>query len=93
MSIYTCPHCGQSEHIFGTGGAERLRETFAVECLGDLPLDIQIRALTDDGKPTVIGAPTSPTAELYCAIARKLALKIAAQPKDMSAKFPPIVVR
>lgn len=93
MSIYTCPHCGQSEHIFGTGGAERLHEVFNVECLGDLPLDIQIRALTDDGKPTVVGAPDSHTAELYRAIARKLALKIAAQPKDLSAKFPPIVVK
>ncbi|GHT92457.1 iron-sulfur cluster carrier protein [Betaproteobacteria bacterium] len=93
MSIYTCPHCGQSEHIFGAGGAKRLREAFAVECLGELPLDIQIRALTDDGKPTVVGAPDSHAAALYRAIARKLACKIAAQPKDMSAKFPPIVVQ
>jgi ATP-binding protein involved in chromosome partitioning len=91
MSIHICSHCGHSEPIFGVDGAERLRETFAVECLGKLPLDIQIRVMTDNGKPTVIGAPTSPIADLYRAIARKLALKIAAQPKDMSAKFPPIV--
>lgn len=93
MSIHTCPQCGHREHIFGSGGAKRLREAFQVECLGELPLDIQIRALTDDGKPTVAGAPTSHAAALYRAIARKLACKIAAQPKDMSAKFPPIVVQ
>ncbi|MDR1889261.1 MAG: iron-sulfur cluster carrier protein ApbC [Zoogloeaceae bacterium] len=93
MSIYTCPHCGHSEHIFGVGGAERLRETFNVECLGDLPLDTRIRTLIDDGKPTVVGAPTSQAAGLYRAIAHKLACRIAVRPKDMSAKFPPIVVQ
>jgi ATP-binding protein involved in chromosome partitioning len=93
MSIHICPQCGHSEHIFGEGGAKRLREAFAIECLGDLPLDIQIRALADDGKPTVVGAPDSQAAGLYRAIARKLAFRIAARPKDMSAKFPPVVVR
>jgi ATP-binding protein involved in chromosome partitioning len=93
MSVHICPQCGHSEHIFGEGGAKRLRETFDVECLGDLPLELQIRTLADDGKPMVVGAPGSQAAGLYRAIARKLAFRIAARPKDMSTKFPPVVVR
>jgi ATP-binding protein involved in chromosome partitioning len=93
MSIYICPNCGHAEHIFGAGGAMKLCADYGAELLGSLPLDIQIRALADGGKPTVIGAPDSPAASLYRDIARRMAVEIAQRAKDMSAKFPAIVVQ
>ncbi|MDR1349264.1 MAG: iron-sulfur cluster carrier protein ApbC [Zoogloeaceae bacterium] len=92
MSFYVCPHCGQGEAIFGVGGSERLRAEFGVDCLGKLPLDTRIRAAGDSGKPLVVDAPDHPTTRLYRDIARQIAGRIAALPKDMRAKFPNIVV-
>ncbi|EKE16786.1 MAG: hypothetical protein ACD_10C00799G0002, partial [uncultured bacterium] len=34
MSIHICSKCGHEEHIFGTGGGERMGKDYAVELLG-----------------------------------------------------------
>ncbi|MDR3323151.1 MAG: iron-sulfur cluster carrier protein ApbC [Zoogloeaceae bacterium] len=93
MSMHICSNCGHAEPIFGTGGAAKMCADYGTEYLGSLPLDIQIRELADSGKPTVVGAPNSPAATLYRDIARRIAVKIALRPKDMSARFPNIVVK
>ena len=93
MSIHICSQCGHAEHIFGAGGAERMGKDYDVEFLGSLPLEMSIRQMADGGKPTVVGAPDSRAAEIYRAIARRVAVKIADKAKDMSAKFPNIVVQ
>ena len=93
MSIHICSKCGHEEHIFGHGGAERMSQDYGAELLGALPLELEIRELTDAGKPTVVGAPDSRAADIYRAIARRLAVKVAERAKDMSAKFPNIVVQ
>ncbi len=93
MSIHICSHCGHEEHIFGHGGGERIGKDYDTELLGALPLELSIRELTDAGKPTVVGAPGSRTAEIYRTLARRLAVKVAERAKDMSAKFPNIVVQ
>ena len=61
--------------------------------LGALPLELEIRELTDAGKPTVVGAPQSRAADIYRAIARRVGVKIADRAKDMTSKFPNIVVQ
>jgi ATP-binding protein involved in chromosome partitioning len=66
---------------------------YGAELLGSLPLELEIRELTDAGKPTVVGAPNSRAAEIYRAIARRVGVKIAERAKDMSSKFPNIVVQ
>ena len=93
MSIHICSQCGHAEHIFGTGGGEQMCKDYGVEFLGSLPLEMAIREMADGGKPTVVGAPDSPTAEIYRAIARRIAVKIADKAKDMTSKFPSIVVQ
>jgi ATP-binding protein involved in chromosome partitioning len=92
MSTHICSKCGHEEHIFGEGGARRMADDYGVEVLGSLPLELAIRELTDAGKPVVVGAPFSPAAEVYRAIARRVGAGIAARAKDMSGKFPNIVV-
>ena len=93
MSIHICSQCGHEEHIFGHGGAEKMCQDYDAELLGALPLELAIREMADAGKPTVVGAPDSRAAELYRAIARRVAVKVAERAKDMTHKFPNIVVQ
>lgn len=93
MSIHICSQCGHAEHIFGEGGGERMGKDYDVEFLGSLPLEMAIRQMADGGHPTVVGAPESKAAEIYRAIARRIAVKIAEKAKDMTSKFPNIVVQ
>ena len=85
MAVYRCTQCGHEEHIFGAGGGQRMAEEYKVDYLGGLPLSLSIREQADSGCPTVIAAPDSAEAETYRAIARRLAVKIAAQAKDYSS--------
>jgi ATP-binding protein involved in chromosome partitioning len=93
MSTHICSKCGHEEHIFGAGGAEKMCEDFNTEFLGGLPLDIHIREQTDSGKPTVVSDPDGHIAEIYRRIARRVAVKISEQAKDMTSKFPNIVIQ
>jgi len=93
MSTHICSNCGHAEPIFGSGGAEKMSRDYGVELLGQLPLDIRIREQTDSGTPTVVADPDHPVSETYRRIARRVAVKIGELQKDMSAKFPNIVVR
>jgi len=58
-----------------------------------LPLDIAIREQADAGRPSVVADPAGKPAELYRAIARKVAIKVAQKSRDMASKFPAIVVQ
>jgi ATP-binding protein involved in chromosome partitioning len=93
MSLHVCSKCGHEEHIFGAGGAEKMCKDYGTELLGSLPLDIRIREQADSGKPTVVADPDSRAAEIYRAIARRVAVKIGDLQKDVSGKFPNIVVQ
>ncbi len=93
MSVHICSNCGHEEAIFGTGGGVTMAEINKIDCLGSLPLDIQIRLQADVGAPIVISQPASRAAEIYREIARKMAAKLALKPKDFSSKFPNIVVQ
>src|SRR5918996_191660 len=73
MAIHICSNCGHAEHIFGSGGGEKMCKDFDVEFLGSLPLDIRIREQADSGKPTVVSDPEGPIAAIYRDIARKVA--------------------
>src|SRR3954464_1479567 len=93
MSFHVCPKCGHESHIFGTGGAERMAKDYGTELLGQLPLDESIRTHADSGKPTVVSEPDGPLAAIYRKIARRAAVKIAESQRDMTSKFPNIVVQ
>lgn len=93
MSTHVCSKCGHEEAIFGQGGGMLMSGDYDIELLGSLPLELSIRELTDSGKPTVVGAPDSRTAEIYRTIARRVAVKVAERARDMSNKFPNIVVQ
>ena len=93
MSIHICSKCGHAEHIFGSGGGERMARDYGVELLGALPLDMAIRLQMDGGRPTVEADPDGPATVIYKAIARRIAVKIAEKAKDHTSKFPSIKVQ
>lgn len=93
MSIHICSKCGHEEHIFGSGGGQRMSDEYHVDFLGALPLDLRIREETDSGKPTVVAEPDSRIAQIYCEIARRTAAKLSLQGKNYAAKFPQIVIQ
>ena len=92
MSMHICSNCGHMEHIFGSGGGDKMAQDYGVDLLGSLPLHLDIRVQTDAGKPTVAADPDGAVAEIYRSIARKVAVKIADSMKDMTSMFPNIVV-
>jgi ATP-binding protein involved in chromosome partitioning len=93
MSTYVCPSCGHEEHVFGTGGGQKMCQEYGVDFLGSLPLNLSIREQADAGRPTVVADPDGAISEIYKTIARQVAIKVATLSKDMSSKFPNIVVQ
>jgi ATP-binding protein involved in chromosome partitioning len=70
MATYTCPHCGEPSHPFGTGGAEAAAAEMGVPFLGRLPLSLDIREASDAGRPPA--ASDGSDAQVFAAIAAKL---------------------
>jgi ATP-binding protein involved in chromosome partitioning len=92
MAVHVCTKCGHTEHIFGADGGKKMAADYKMDYLGALPLNMQIRLQADNGKPTVVSDPDSDVAEIYKAVARKVAVSIAAKNKDFSSKFPSIKI-
>ncbi len=92
MAVHVCSNCGHVEHIFGADGGKKMAVEYNMDYLGALPLAMQIRLQADSGKPTVVADPDGEVAGLYKAVARKVALAIAAKNKDFSSKFPSIKI-
>jgi ATP-binding protein involved in chromosome partitioning len=69
MSTFICPHCGTETQIFGHGGARHEAEVLGVPFLGEVPLDLQIRLTSDEGKPIVVAEPNGKHAAVYRQIA------------------------
>jgi ATP-binding protein involved in chromosome partitioning len=92
MAVHVCSNCGHVEHIFGADGGKKMAADYNMDYLGALPLDMQIRLQADTGKPTVVSDPDSEVAGIYKAVARKVAVSIAAKNKDFSSKFPSIKI-
>jgi ATP-binding protein involved in chromosome partitioning len=89
MSYFVCPKCGERSEIFHHGGARETAARLGVDFLGEIPLDIEIRATSDEGRPIVLADPASPHAKSYLAIAGHVldAVKGAA-----TARKPPRIV-
>lgn len=93
MSVHICSNCGHEEAIFGQGGGVAMAAKNKIDLLGALPLDIHIREYADSGRPTVVADPDGRPAQIYKAIARKMAAKLAMRARDYSGRFPNIVIQ
>ncbi|MGN6277624.1 MAG: Mrp/NBP35 family ATP-binding protein [Sphingomonas sp.] len=70
MATYTCPHCGEASHPFGSGGAEAAADELGIPFLGRLPLSLAIREASDAGSPPA--ASDGPEAQAFADLAAKL---------------------
>jgi ATP-binding protein involved in chromosome partitioning len=62
--------------LFGEGGGERLAQERNVPFLGHIPLDGEVRKGGDLGRPIVVSAPESPTAQAFRRLARDVAARV-----------------
>ena len=80
MSWFVCPHCGEREDIFGTGGGQEAADTLGVPLMGQVPLLPAMRAGGDDGMPIVLSQPDAPASvalrEAAHAVARATKSKV-----------------
>lgn len=83
MSSFVCPNCNENHYIFGQGGAKKISEKFNIPFIGEIPLHTSIMEGSDKGKPIVITAPESPSAEAF----RISAKNVAAQCSILAAKL------
>jgi ATP-binding protein involved in chromosome partitioning len=72
MSSFCCPACNRATPIFGHGGARDEADRLGIPFLGEIPLDLQIRATSDDGRPIVATDPENPRARHYIECARRI---------------------
>lgn len=80
MAMHACSSCGHVEHIFGTGGGERLAKEYGYPLLGSLPLEAAVREQGDAGAPVVVSAPDSAAARAFVEAARRMAIALAKRP-------------
>ena len=81
MSYFLCPKCGERSDIFGHGGARLEAEKLGIPFLGGVPLHMDIRATSDEGRPIVASSPDSPHAQIY----RDIATRAWSELQDSSA--------
>ena len=92
MAVHVCSQCGHAEHIFGVEGGKKMANAEGMAYLGALPLSMAIRVQADSGLPSVVADPDGEVTGIYKAVARQLAVAVAAKAKDFSSKFPTIKV-
>jgi len=90
MSTHICSQCGHAEPIFGSGGGARMAEEYDVPLLGQLPLDIRIRADLDRGMPTLVSEPDSDITASYLELARTTAARLSMTPRNLALNLPHI---
>lgn len=76
MSLFVCPHCGNTTEIFSHGGARRESARLGTPFLGEIPIDPSIRASGDAGVPIVVSQPESPQAQVFSRIAAAIARQL-----------------
>lgn len=79
MSMFVCPDCSSTHHIFGEGGAKKIADQFSIPFLGGIPLNSGIMAGSDLGKPVMITHPDSVGAESFRSAAKNIAAQCSIQ--------------
>jgi len=83
MSGFVCPHCGAATDVFGSGGGEAMAEELGVPFLGRIPIDPQIVASGEAGRPLVLADRGAPAGALFVDIVRR----IVAEPRRSAMRF------
>ncbi|MCZ7498487.1 Mrp/NBP35 family ATP-binding protein [Agrobacterium sp. ST15.13.015] len=87
MSYFIAPDTRARYDIFGHGGAKAEAERIGVPFLGEVPLTISIREMSDAGTPVVAAEPNGPQAAIYRDIAEKVWARIGAGERKAAPKI------
>ncbi len=87
MSYFIAPDTGARYDIFGHGGAKAEAERIGVPFLGEVPLTISIREMSDAGTPVVAAEPDGPQATIYRDIAQKVWARIGASEQKAAPRI------
>ncbi len=79
-----------SGDMFGTGAGPKLAADYAVDFLGSVPMDANIRIGGDAGRPIVVAHPDSEAAAALRQIARSVAAKVSVLTLANQSNFIPI---
>lgn len=79
MSGLVCPHCGKEIDLFGKGGGEKLAHDHGVAFLGSIPIDIDVRVLSDRGFPVVLEKKESAAAQSFRSIVERIRTQLDSQ--------------
>ena len=91
MSYFCCPNCGHRSDIFAHGGARACASKYGVDFLAEIPLDVEVRETSDDGRPIVVSEPGHPIAGAYRGLAMTIRDKLAVAQGQVGRRFPRIV--
>lgn len=87
MSGFACPHCGETSHIFGHGGAKETAEKLGAPFLGEIPLHLSIRETSDAGTPIVASQSDSLQAKAFLNIAAQVLNGLEKSPAKSAPKL------
>ena len=76
MGSLVCPYCGETIHVFGEGGGERVAREMGIEFLGSIPMDPRISLDSDEGTPFVTQHPDSQASKAFREIVEKIEDKV-----------------
>ena len=71
MSGFVCTNCGETVHIFDTGGGELLSKEQNIPFLGKIPIEPALVQSCDTGKPFVDSYRETKTAQIFNDIVTK----------------------
>jgi Mrp family chromosome partitioning ATPase len=74
MSGYTCPKCGHSIDLFGSGGGRKTAVTTGVNFLGQIPVDPRLVSCSDAGSSYQESYPDSVVTRAFQNIAKRIIL-------------------
>lgn len=75
MSFFTCPQCNHVSHVFGHHGARNRASEIGVDFLGEIPIDMDVRIHSDNGRPVTL-QQDHPVSGLFKEIAKQVMMKL-----------------
>ncbi|KAF3518231.1 hypothetical protein DY000_02059435 [Brassica cretica] len=79
MSCFVCPHCNEAFFIFGKEGARQMAAKKDLKLIGEIPLEMKIREVSDEGVRVVVSSPGSVVSKAY----EDLAQNVLNGPKEL----------
>jgi ATP-binding protein involved in chromosome partitioning len=76
MSYFVCDGCDKKHFLFGSEGGKILSKKYGVDLIAQLPMVPIVREGGDEGRPVVIGKPTSEIAQAFRSMARAVVEKV-----------------